>query len=71
MSGVEPERLRQALVRLMDAQQEALEAADRVLEHGGPEDARRLEETLEDVRDILIGASEDVREILGDEQLAG
>lgn len=73
--GAEPERLRQALVRLMDAQQEALETADRVLELGGEvggtEKAGRLEETLEDVRDILVGASEDVRDILGDEQPAG
>lgn len=65
-----PERLRQALGRLMDAQQEALEAADAALERGGS-DAGRLEEALEDVRDILAGASEDVGEILGDGQPAG
>ncbi len=38
MNGAGPERLRQALTRLMDAQQEALEAADRALERGGADD---------------------------------
>lgn len=71
-----PERLRQALVRLMDAQQEALEAADRVLEVGTADDdwtenAGRLEETLEDIRDILVGASEDVQDILGEDRPVG
>jgi adenylosuccinate synthase len=75
VNGAGPERLRQALTRLMDAQQEALEAADRALERGGADDrteyAGRLEEALEDVRDILAGASEDVREILREGQQAG
>lgn len=71
-----PERLRQALARLMDAQQEALETADRVLELGMTDDdwtenTGRLEETLEDIRDILVGASEDVQDILGEDRPAG
>jgi hypothetical protein len=63
VSGAETQRLRRALARLMEAQDEALEATDRALELGGEND-ERLEETLEDVRDILVGASDDVREIL-------
>jgi hypothetical protein len=70
----ELERLRRAVDRLMVAQQDALDATDRALGLGDDaaylddEDARlranqRLE-VLEDVRDILGGASEDVRNIL-------
>lgn len=69
MRTQEPERLREALSRLMDAHREALDTTDRVLEYRGPggiEGAGSLEETLEDVRDILVGASEDVRDILGE-----
>jgi hypothetical protein len=70
VSGAEEsERLRRALARLMEAQDEALEATDRALEFGG-ESEGRLEGTLEDVRDILVGASDDVREILGEDQQA-
>ena len=70
MSNRELERLRQVVARLMDAQHEALEAVDGALEFGGDgleEEAwrnERLEQTLEDVRDILAGASEDAREML-------
>jgi hypothetical protein len=70
----ELERLRRAMDRLMDAQQDALDATNRALELGDAaylddEDARlranqRSEAALEDVRDILEGASEDVRNIL-------
>ena len=71
----ELERLRRAVARLMDAQQEALDATDQAVESGGVglgddaqllEATERLEAVLVDVRDILQGASEDVREILGD-----
>lgn len=67
--GEGPDLLQQALARLMVAHQEALEAADRVLEIGATdgdwtENAGRMEETLEDIRDILVGASEDVQDIL-------
>lgn len=71
MSGAEEaQRLRRALARLMEAQDEALEATDRALELAG-EKEERLEGTLEDVRDILVGAADDVREILGEDQQAG
>lgn len=75
--GEGPDLLRQAVARLMDAHQEALEAADRVLEMGGTTDddwtesAGRMEETLEDIRDILVGASEDVQDILGEDRPDG
>lgn len=67
-------RLRQAVARLMDAQEEASDAARRGLElrRGDFEDEEfsdasgRLEELLVDVVDILEGASSDVRAILGD-----
>lgn len=61
--------MRRALARLMEAQDEALEATDRALELAG-EKEERLEGTLEDVRDILVGAADDVREILGEDQQA-
>lgn len=71
MSGAEEaQHLRRALARLMEAQDEALEATDRALELAG-EREERLEGTLEDVRDILVGAADDVREILGEDQQAG
>jgi hypothetical protein len=70
VSGTEEaKRLRRALARIMEAQDEALEATDRALELGG-ESQERLEGVLEDVRDILVGASDDVREILGEDQQA-
>jgi hypothetical protein len=71
----EPERLRQVVNRLADANQEALETIDRMLEHEGEPSlvddeaetawaAEHLEATLVDVRDILEGASVDVRGLL-------
>ncbi len=64
-------RLRRAVDRLMDAQQEALEITGRALDADGweEEDERpgvneRLETALVDVRDILEGALEDARDIL-------
>ncbi len=74
--GEELGRLRRAMARLAEAQQEALDAAERGLESGGtvdPEDDaqlldanERLEGALVDVRDILEGASDDVGGILKD-----
>ena len=63
--------------RLMDANQEALETIDRMLERGGERGlvddeaetawaAEHLEATLVDVRDILDGASADVQGLLED-----
>ena len=67
-------RLRQAVARLIDAQEEASDAARRGLDQGSadvdyedtPEVNARAEEALVDVLDILDGASSDVRAILGD-----
>jgi len=68
-------RWRRAVARLIEAQQEALDATDRGLDSGEADpgdDAQlleaneRLEGALVDVRDILEGASDDVRGILGD-----
>jgi hypothetical protein len=76
MPEQELEHLRQVADRLMDANQEALEAIDRMLDHEGERrylvddeaeaawEAEHLEATLVDVRDILGGASEDVRGLL-------
>jgi hypothetical protein len=57
----EVERLRLAVERLRDAQEEALEAARSALDRG-----MGTEEVLVDIEDILGGASEDVRDILGE-----
>jgi hypothetical protein len=71
----ELEGLRRVVDRLIEAQQEALDAAARGLDSGeaDPEDDaqlleanERLQEALVDVRDILTGASDDVRGALGD-----
>ena len=67
-------RLRQAVARLMDAQEEASDAARRGLEHEreavdyeeSSAVSARLEEALVDILDILEGALSDVRAILGD-----
>jgi hypothetical protein len=75
MTEQELERLRQVVDRLTDANQEALEAIERMLVHEGEGgfvddeaetawEAEHLEATLVDVRDILGGASEDVRGLL-------
>ena len=75
MTEQELERLRQVADRLMDANQEALETIERMLVHEGEGgfgddeaetawEAEHLEATLVDVRDILGGASEDVRGLL-------
>ena len=75
MNGVEQERLKQAVDRLIDAQ---LETLDLIAERSEPnvEDLKEdeqalvgihLEAALEEVRAILEGAQEDVRGILGGE----
>ncbi len=75
----ELERLRRAVTRLAEAQQEALEVTDQALEVGRPveiggadlegdtrhlEESERLEAALEDVRAILDSASVDVQAML-------
>ena len=78
MKGVEQERLKQAVDRLIDAQREAL---DVIAERSEPNvegleeyeqllASGRLEVALEEVRAILEGAQEDVRGILGGEGVA-
>ncbi len=64
----QPERLRAAVERLMEAQREALDVTNGALdaeseeEHPGARD--RLEAALVDVRDILEGALEDAQDTL-------
>jgi hypothetical protein len=61
----QPERLRAAVERLVEAQQEALDAANRALDAEGldeEERSDRMEGALVDVRDILEGALEDMLE---------
>ena len=75
MCEQETRRLRRAVARLMDAQEEASDAAKRGLEQGmgtfdyedSTEANTHLEDALIDVLDILEGASADVREILSDD----
>jgi hypothetical protein len=69
MSEGELERLRRALKRLMDGQREALEAIEQAFEQS--EEGFEQETTLADVQDILSGAHEDARTILGGEEGAG
>jgi hypothetical protein len=78
VNGVEQERLKQALDRLIDAQREAIDVIAERSEpnvEGLEEDEQalaggRLEVALEEVRAILEGGQEDVRGILGDEGVA-
>jgi len=60
VSEGELERLRQALRRLFEGQQEALEVLRQALEEEAP-----TEEALGDLEDILEGSLEDARAILG------
>ena len=68
----ETEKLQRAVDRLLDAQQEAIDATSLALDAGAEDlderlgTSERLEATLVDVRDILEGALEDTRYILGD-----
>jgi hypothetical protein len=63
VNGTENEGLRRALERLMDGQREALEVLRRTLDGEAP-----AEEALVDLEDILQGALEDARSILGMEE---
>ena len=66
----DPERLRRAVDRLMEAQWDAIGATGRALDAEAedpderPGTNERLEAALVDVRDILEGALEDARGIL-------
>jgi hypothetical protein len=76
------DRLDRAVTRLMQAQQEALETCERVLDYDDEilddtsafidspsapvEEGRLYRVALEDVRAVLVGASEDVQAILGE-----
>ena len=60
MSETESGGLRRAVERLMDGQREALEVVRRALDEGTP-----AEGALEDLEDILEGAQDDARAILG------
>ena len=64
MSEGEPERLRRALRRLMDGHREALGVIDQEVE----DQESSAQETLAEVQDILSGAYEDARSILGGEE---
>jgi hypothetical protein len=67
VNGAENGRLMRAIGRLMDGQQEALEVVRRALDDEGAP----AEEALEDLEDILEGALEDARAILGIEEDEG
>jgi hypothetical protein len=61
VNETEYDRLRRAVERLMDGQREALEVLRQTLE----DDDMPTEDALGDLADILVGASEDARTILG------
>ena len=63
MSEGELDGLRRAVERLMDGQHEALEVLRRALDGEAP-----AEEALEDLEDVLQGALDDARAILGTEE---
>jgi Xaa-Pro aminopeptidase len=67
MSEGELERLRRALERLMAGHREALEVIDQEVE----DRESSAQETLAEVQDILSGAYDDARTILGGEEGAG
>jgi hypothetical protein len=66
VSWAESDRLQRAVGRLMEGQSEALEVLRRALDEGTPS-----EDVLEDLEDILQGALEDARAILGTEEEGG
>ena len=61
---MENDRLERAVERLLDGQREALEAVRRALD--GPD--APTEDMLADLLDILEGASQDARAILGTDE---
>ena len=61
VNGTESERLRQAVERLMEGQREALE----VLRRRALDGEAPSEDALVDLEDILQGALDDARSILG------
>jgi len=65
MSGAEDARLKRAVERLMDGQQEALQIAREALE-AGPGD--HVDDALADLQDVLEGTLEDARADLGIEE---
>jgi signal transduction histidine kinase len=64
MNEGERDRLRRAVERLMIGQREALGVIDREVE----DQESSAQETLAEVQDILSGAYEDARTILGGEE---
>jgi hypothetical protein len=64
MSEGELERLRRALERLMAGHREALGVIDQQVE----DQESSAQETLAEVQDILAGAYDDARIILGEEE---
>jgi len=64
VSETENERLRQAVGRLVDGQREALEVLRQTLDAEGAS----AEDALGDLEDILQGALEDARAVLGMEE---
>jgi hypothetical protein len=67
MSEGELDRLRRAVERLMAGQREALGVIDQEVE----DRESSAQETLAEVQDILSGASDDARTILGGEEGEG
>jgi hypothetical protein len=67
MSERELERLRRALERLMAGHREALGVIDQEVE----DQESSAQETLAEVQDILSGAYDDARIILGEEEGEG
>lgn len=63
MNGTENGGLRRAVERLMDGQREALEVLRRALDGEAP-----AEGALVDLEDILQGALDDARDVLGTEE---
>jgi hypothetical protein len=72
MSEGELDRLRRVVERLMAGHREALGVIDQEVEDQEVEDQESsAQETLAEVQDILSGAYEDARTILGGEEGAG
>ena len=65
MNAADDARLRRAVARLMEGQQEALGIVRRALEAG---DDARTDDALADLQDVLEGTLEDARAALGIEE---